>query len=134
MENSSQNFKAVEPEYIHRTHYVCDTGAEINFLANYTYISLDTFRSVSQNISNYLDAWFTFLSSDAPEDIIKLTEAYPEFQEYYHDIAIFRKKPKELMNMYSEVLAQMDKNTERLMIEEIKQELEELKKNLAEKK
>ena len=132
MENSSRNFKSVAPSYIHRTHYTCDTGAEINFLTNYTYISLDTFRSVRQNISNYLDAWFTFLSSDAPEDIIKLIESYPEFQEYYHDIAMFRNRPKELMNMYSEVLAQMDRNTERLMIEEIKQEVEELEKSLSE--
>ena len=127
MENSSQNFKAVSPEYIHRVHYTCDTKAEVNFLANYTYVSLDTFHSVRQNIDSYLDAWFTFLSSDEPQDIINLISAYPEFEEYYHDITIFRTKPKELMNMYSEVLAQIDKNTERYMIDEMKQEVEELK-------
>ena len=127
MENSSQNFKSVAPEYIHHAHYICDTGAEINFLANYTYISLDTFRSVGQNIDNYLDAWFTFLSSDDPQDIINLITAYPEFEEYYHDITLFRTKPKELINMYSEVLAQIDKNTERYMVDEMKQEVEELK-------
>ena len=127
MENSSANFKKVAPEYVHRTHYVCDTGAEITFLANYTYISLDTFRSVRQNITSYLDAWFTFLSSDDPNDIINLISEYPEFKEYYHDIANFRKTPKELMTMYSEVLAQIDKNTERYMIEEMQKELEDLR-------
>ena len=131
MENSSQNFKAVAPEYIHHAHYVCSTGAEINFLANYTYISLDTFHSVSQNIDSYLDAWFTFLSSDDPKDVLKLIEAYPEFEEYYHDVAMFRKRPKELMNMYSEVLAQIDKNTERYMIEEMQKEVEDLKAKLS---
>ena len=124
MQHSSENFKNVQPNYLHHAHYVCDTGAEINFLANYTYVSLDIFHTVSQNISNHLDAWLTFLSSDSPEDIIKLIEAYPEFEEYYHDIAAFRKKPKELMNMYSEILAQMDRNTELLMIEEKQQEIE----------
>lgn len=133
MENSTKNFKEVAPKYIHRVHYTCDTGADVNFLANYTYISLDTFRSVGQNISSYLDAWFTFLSSDAPEDILKLIESYPEFKEYYHDIALFRKKPKELMAMYSEALIQMDKNTANYMIEEMQKEVEELHTELDEK-
>ena len=134
MENSTKNFKKVAPEYIHHVHYTCDTGAEVNFLANYTYISLDTFHSVSQNITSYLDAWFTFLSSDAPEDILKLIEAYPEFQEYYHDIALFRKNPKELMNMYSEALVQMDKNTANYMIEEMQKEVDELAAEVSAKK
>ncbi|MBQ2901214.1 MAG: PD-(D/E)XK nuclease family transposase [Agathobacter sp.] len=133
MENSTKNFKVVAPKYIHRVHYTCDTGADVNFLANYTYISLDTFRSVGQNISSYLDAWFTFLSSDAPEDILKLIESYPEFKEYYHDIALFRKKPKELIAMYSEALIQMDKNTANYMIEEMQKEVEELHTELDEK-
>ena len=34
MESSSKNFKAVAPEYIHHVQYLCDTGAEVNFLAN----------------------------------------------------------------------------------------------------
>lgn len=131
MENSSSNFKEVAPKYIHHAHYVCDSGAEVNFLANYTYISLDTFHAVRQNINSYLDAWFTFLSSDEPQDIINLITSYPEFEEYYHDIAMFRKTPKELITMYSEVLAQIDKNTERLMVDEMKQELEELKQEVA---
>jgi len=134
MEHSTKNFKEATPAYIHRVHYTCDTGAHINFLANYTYISLDTFRSVRQNIGNYLDAWFTFLSSDSPKDILKLIEAYPEFEEYYHDIALFRKKPKELMYMYSEALIQMDKNTVNYMIEEMQKEVEELSNEVREKK
>ena len=127
MEESSKNFIDVSPKYIHHVHYVCDTSAQINFLANYTYISLDTFHSISQNIDSYLDAWFTFLSSDSPNDILKLINLYPEFLEYYHDVAEFRKNPKELITMYSEVLAQIDRNTELLMIEEMKQEVEQLR-------
>ena len=131
MENSTNNFKLVSPEYIHHVHYTCDTGANINFLANYTYISLDTFRNVRQNIGSYLDAWFTFLSSDAPADIVHLTESYPEFKEYYHDIALFRTNPRELMNMYSEALQQMDRNTANYMIEEVQKELEDAQVKLA---
>lgn len=95
-----------------------DSGAELNLLTNYIYISLDTFHSVVQNINSNLDAWLTFLSTDDPAKIIQLIEAYPEFQEYYHDIAMFRKNPRELINMFSEALLQMDKNTANYMIEE----------------
>jgi len=134
MEKSSKNFKSVYPSYIHRSQHSFDTGAEMNFLTNFIYISLDTFGCVSQNISNYLDAWLTFLSSDSPEDIIRLVEAYPEFKTYYHDIAMFRKKPKELMNMYSDALIQMDRNTVNYMIEEMQKEVEELSAEVAQKK
>ena len=103
----------------------------LDILANYTYISLDTFRNVRQNIGSYLDAWFTFLSSDAPADIVHLTESYPEFKEYYHDIALFRTNPRELMNMYSEALQQMDRNTANYMIEEVQKELEDAQVKLA---
>lgn len=66
------------------------------------YISLDTFHSVVQNINNLSDAWLTFLSSDKPEDILRLVKSYPEFMECYHDIVEFRKKPEELMSMYTD--------------------------------
>ena len=133
MEHSSKNFRKVYPHYIHRSEHSFDTGAEMNFLTNYIYISLDTFHSVRQNINSYLDAWFTFLSSDAPDDILHLIEAYPEFKAYYHDIALFRKNPKELIYMYSEALLQMDKNTANYMIEEMKKEVDELQNLVAEK-
>ena len=124
MEKSSKEFKAVSPAYLHRATHIFDTGVKLNLLANYIYISLDTFHSVSQNIDTYLDAWLTFLSSDHPNDIIRLVENYPEFIDYYHDIALFRKKPKELMSMFSKALLTMDKNTANYMIEEQAKEYE----------
>ena len=132
IENSSKNLKKVAPYYIHRSVHSLDSGAEINFLTNYIYISLDTFRKVRQNIDSYLDAWFTFLSSDLPDDILILIEKYPEFQEYYHDIALFRTKPEELMNMYSEALLQMDRNTVNYMIEDMKKEVVEMSNTINE--
>ena len=74
---------------------------------------------IFQNIDTELDAWLTFLSSDAPSDIIKLVTAYPKFQEYYNDISKFRKNPKELINMFSEALAIMDRNTELYMMTDV---------------
>ena len=109
-----------------------DSGAELNLLTNYIYISLDTFHSVVQNISSYLDAWLTFLSSDEPDDIIHLVESFPEFRDYYHDIQTFRTNPEELMNMFSEALLKMDRNTANYMIEEMKKDVEEKEKIIEE--
>ena len=134
LEKSTHEFKAVSPNYIHRLKNTFDTGVKLNMLANLTYISLDTFRKVRENISSKMDAWLTFLSSDKPEDMLELVHKYPEFMEYYQDIAAFRKKPEELITMFSEALIQMDKNTVKYMIEEQQKELEEQKVVLEEQK
>ena len=125
LEKSTPEFKSVSPNYIHRLENSFDSGVELNLLSNLTYISLDTFSNVRENISNKMDAWLTFLSSDKPEDMIRLVEKYPEFIECYHDIMEFRKKPEELITMFSEALIQMDKNTVKYMIEEQQKELDE---------
>lgn len=132
MEKSTIEFKKVSPNYIHQLKQSFDTGVELNLLSNLTYISLDTFQEVRENINNKMDAWLTFLSSDKPEDMIELVEKYPEFLECYHDIVEFRRKPEELINMFSEALLQMDKNTVQYMIEEQQKELEEQQKELEE--
>ena len=108
------------------------------------YVSLDTFHKVVQNIDNRLHAWLTFLSSDNPADIINLITLYPEFRDFYQEIAEFRKNPKELIYMYSEALAIMDRNAIQLTLEaelndtkaelnDAKAELNDTKEQLAEK-
>lgn len=67
-----------------------------------------------------------FLSSKTPKDIVMLINSYPEFLELYREIADFRVQPKELINMYSEALAIADRNTVKLMIDEMKEELSDL--------
>ena len=69
------------------------------------------------------DAWLYFLSSDNPQDILHLIEQYPMFRELYQDIINFRYHPKEMMNMYSEALAVLDKNTELYMIDKMEKAL-----------
>ena len=130
MESSSKEFELVAPNYIHRKHVHYDSGVQINNLSNIVYISLDTFHSTVQNVSNELEAWLTFLSSDNPSDIINLVSAFPEFKEYYQDIVNFRHHPKELIHMYSEALAILDRNTTQYMIDELKTELQETQNDL----
>ncbi|MEE1038706.1 MAG: PD-(D/E)XK nuclease family transposase, partial [Eubacterium sp.] len=128
MEHSSKEFKEAAPYYIHNKCQYFDSGVKSRFLAHTTYFSLDTFHTVVHNIDNRRDAWLTFLSSDNPADIIKLCNTYPEFKEYYQDIADFRKNPKELIYMFSKSLAETDRNTQRYMVEDMQQQIETLGK------
>lgn len=45
-------------------------------------------------------------------------------------MAALRRNPEEVLNMYSEALRILDRNTVRYMIEEQQKEIEELKKKL----
>ncbi len=130
MENSSGEFRAAAPHYIHRSSMVFDSGAKVRSLEHIVYISLDTFHEVVHNIDKELDAWMTFLSSDRPADIVRLVQAYPQFAECYQDIIDFRRHPKELIGMYSEALAIMDRNTVLYMCDEQKKEIEAGKKEI----
>ncbi len=128
MEQSSKEFLAVSPHYIHRELHSYDSGAKAVNLFKTIYISLDTFRKISQNVDKEIDsmlhAWLTFFGSDSPADIVKLVNSYPEFLAYYKDITEFRRHPKELITMFSEALAIMDHNTELYMIDEMRKEKE----------
>ena len=132
MEQSSTAFKAVSPHFMHREQISYDSNANVTSLSNILYVSLDTFHEVSQNINTKLQAWLTFLSSAEPKDILNLITKYSEFEEYYHDIVAFRKKPKELISMYSEALAILDHNTELYMINELQNAIKEKETVIAE--
>ena len=120
MEKSSSEFTAVAPEYIHKkiSHY--SSGAKVTVLDNVVYISLDTFKKLEHNITDSKrDAWLSFFTSDKPDDIMKLVRTYPEFVPLYRDIAEFRRKPEEVIGMFSEALRIMDRNTTKYMIDDL---------------
>ena len=81
-----------------------------------------------------LDAWLYLLSSDNPAHVQRIIEKYPFFQELYEDIINFRYHPKELITMYSESLQIADRNTIKLMIDEMRDQMIELNDTLAAKK
>ena len=133
METSSAVFKKAAPNYIHTEQISYDSGARVTSLFRTKYVSLDTFRNTVQNIDNKLQAWLTFFSSEEPADILRLINAYPEFIELYQEIAAFRTKPEELIYMYSEALAIADRNTIRLMIDDMQEELTSLSNQISAK-
>ena len=132
MEHSPAQFHLTN-KYIHRKISCFDTGVQINLLDNITFISLDTFRSVVQNIDTEQKAWLSFLTADDPDEIVRLVNAYPEFLPCYRDIISFRGRPKDLITTFSDALREMDRNTEIYMVEQLAKEVQEKDHALAEK-
>lgn len=95
-----------------------------------TFISLDTFKDEVHNINTKRDAWLKFLTEDDPDEIVNFVNQYPEFLPCYKDLIAFRQNPKELINMFSYALKEMDKNTERYMVEELNKKVKELNEEL----
>ena len=129
MEHSPALFKTTD-QYIHKKCSYFNTDIKLNLLENIIFISLDTFRSVVHNITTRQEAWLKFLTEDNPEKIVRFVNQYPEFLPYYQDIITFRKKPEELIHMFSDALREMDRNTERYMVEELNKQVEDLKAEL----
>ena len=130
MEKSPKEFHQFPDEYIHERQISYSSGLELASLSHITYISLDAFNSMGQNISTELDAWLTFFSCTDAEHILSLVQKYPKFLEYYKDIAVFRTRPKELIYMFSEALEILDRNTANYMIDELAQEVKVAKEAL----
>ncbi len=130
MAQSTEDFSSTT-EYIHHRKVSYSSGISLPDTENITYISLDTFQKTIQNISSIRDAWLTFLSKDDAASVVELVNKYPQFLQLYKEIAEFRKSPEEVIGMYSETLAIMDRNMERLMVDELREEKERLLKNVA---
>ena len=48
--------------------------------------------------------------------------SFPEFAALYKDIAEFRRKPEEVIGMFSEALRIMDRNTTKYMIQDLQKQ------------
>ena len=123
MEKSPAVFRRHPGQYIHRSHFSFGSGLKLKSLINFIYIPLDFFRAMPHNELRELDAWLYFLGSDNPADVQRIVYKYPFFQELYQDIIRFRYQPKEVISMYSEALAIMDKNTVEYMIDKMRAEM-----------
>lgn len=120
---------------IHRMKQVPDTGIEIELLQKFIFVPLDIFKEMYQNkaIDTKLAAWLTFLSTDSPERIEELISGYPEFRPLYGDLYNMCRNVESVMDMYSKELAELDKNTVHLMIDEYREEIIKKDRELSEK-
>ena len=92
------------------------------------YIALDIFKKKQHNegdrIYNRLEAWLTFFCRDEPEMILRLIEAYPEFKALYEDVFELCRNVEGLMEIFSKELLEMDRNTVKLMIDQMQEKID----------
>ena len=128
IEKSPSLFYRFPDQYIHRFSQKSDTGLSMELLHNYIFIPLDIFRKKHQNedISTELDAWLTFLSTEEPDEIMRLCDAFPFFRDIYRHIYEICQNTEDVMGIFSEALAERDRNTVDYMIDELKRSNEQL--------
>ena len=125
-ETSTKEFHEFPHVYVHRFGQRSDTGLKAELLQKYIFIPIDIFKKTQQNkdVTGKLDAWLLFLSTDEPEEIIKLIKAYPEFKPMYQQAYEICRNMEVVMGFFSEELREMDRNTVQLMIDEMQEELD----------
>ena len=160
-EHSPKAFQACPGTYYHFLEHKANTGIKLEMPQKFIYISLDIFRKKQQNengsipvrasrisdathgraassfarqgIHNKLEAWLTFFCRDEPEMILKLIEEYPEFEALYGDAYELCRNVEGVMQIFSKELLEMDRNTVKLMIDEMQEEIEKQEQVIREK-
>ena len=138
-EKSPIEFQKFSNNYIHRFMQKSDTGVNINLLQEYLFIPLDIFKKNQQNenrsvkIENRLEAWLAFFCMDDPETIIDIIEKYPDFKEMYEQAYDVCRNIEEVMQMFSKELLELDRNTVKLMIDDMQKEIDCQREQLSQK-
>ncbi|MBQ8814665.1 MAG: PD-(D/E)XK nuclease family transposase [Lachnospiraceae bacterium] len=134
LEKSGKLFAAHPEQYLHYFEQGSDTGLKLDLLQKYIFVPIDIYLKKKENrdISNRLNAWLLFLGSDDPADIIRLIEKHPDFKAMYQQIYTLCENLEDMMGLFSEELAILDRNTVRYMMDEMQDEIDKQKAELAE--
>ncbi len=98
----------------------------MELLQEYFFIALDVFRKfLYPKDKDKLTAWLSLLVTENLEEADRLIRDYPWLQEIYEEIAMLRRRPEEVLGMFSEALRILDQNTVKYMIEELQKQLED---------
>ena len=134
-EKSTQVFHQIPQSYIHRGKTKFDTGLELSLLQEYCLVCLDVFREFPYaKDKNEQTAWLSFLLTETVEEAEKLVSEYPWLEEIYRELAMLRRKPEEVLGMFSDALKIMDQNTVKYMIDEQQQVMDEQRQILDEQR
>lgn len=135
-ETSPKEFHTYPNDYYHFFEQKSDTGLEMELLQKYLFVPLDIFRKSQHNksINNKRDAWLTLFSSDDPDTVITLITAYPEFRKIYEEAYTLCLNIERVMEMFSEELAILDRNTVKYMMDEMQGEMDEMQDRINEMK
>ena len=135
-EKSIEVFKDYPEIFTHHARMTCDSGLELNFLQEFYLVALDVFKkseySKHRDPKERLAGWLSFFCTETVEEAEVLCQDYPWLSELYTEMAQFGRKPEELMTMFSEMLREMDRNTIRYMVDDMKEKIEQGKAEYAE--
>ena len=127
-EQSIEIFKEFPEICIHHARMTCDSGLELNFLQEFYLVALDVFRKSEyakhRDPKERLAGRLSFFCTENAEEAEALCEIYPWLSELYAEMAEFGRKPEELISMFSEILREMDRNTIRYMVDDMKEQIE----------
>lgn len=135
-EKSPAEFQEYPDHYLHWFTQKSDTDLELDLMQKFLYIPLDIFkkRRHNESIKDQREAWLTFLSTDEPERILQLLDYRPEFRAMYEEIYELCRNTERMMQMYSEMLRELDQNTVQYMIDEMQETINKLKAEAEEQK
>ena len=134
-EKSPSEFRNSSGCYIHRSGQVLDSGIPLELLQKFVFVNLDIYFEIHQNsnIENEMDAWLMFLGTDDPDRIVSLLDQYPWFENLYRDLYTACCNTEKVMDMFSEELRILDRNTAQYMIDEMEAEIRKQGEQLKEK-
>ena len=151
-EKSSETLKSCIDEklYFHVGKTVFNTKINVELLQDFYLISLDTFikyrypniisgdttitgydyddsvykTTLDDNMKQKRLMYLMLLATDNVSDLNKLLNLYPEISGIVSDMNEYIARPQEVLNMFSEALQILDKNSMDLLIDEMKQEVD----------
>jgi hypothetical protein len=102
-----------------------DTGITPSSINRHVYVTLDIFKKRMQNnpIRTEREAWLTLLTTQDLGLIEELITNFTGFDEIYKEIFQLRTRPEELIQMYDNPFYEADRNEDRLIIEEMRDEI-----------
>lgn len=129
-EKSTSFFHQFPGIYLHHGKTVFDSGLNMELLQEYYLIALDVFQKIpySEGEKSEQRAWLSLLTTENLEDAERLIEDYPWLKEIYQEIAMLRRKPEEVLGMWSEALRMLDENTLKYYVEELEEKLQQVTK------
>lgn len=155
-ENSSSSLisEVDKALYFHVGKTKFNTGIKIKLLQDYVLVSLDTFKKYRYSdirkgrieVTKYdydrtqysekqvtekmkLDRlkYLSLFVAETPVEIERLIEIFPDLESVRQDINEYLERPREVLNMFSEALRILDRNTAELMVDRMKDGVDELK-------
>ena len=125
-ENSTAAFRQCPGTYLHYGKTTFNTGLKLDLLQEFCLVALDAYRKIPypKREKSEQHAWLSFLTTEDLKDAETLVKDYPWLEEIYREIAVLRRRPEEVLGMWSDALRILDENTMKLYVEELEEKLQ----------